>query len=372
MKIALYILLGFIVLVGGFFAWFFLVFLKVPGLEITPDMSEAEKIETIDHWFTLLQEKDKFNGVVLWAKEGKALLAKGYGFTNHRKETKLTANSSLRLASVSKQFTAAGIMLLKEKGQLGYEDKVATYLEGFPYENVTIRHLLNQVSGVPDIYMELAEAQKKNIPLLTNEIAVDLLIQEKRPAKAPPNTTYQYSNTNYILLARLIEVISGQSFEAYMKSELFEPLGMNHTRVWNLASQEPTFEHKADDFENFRGKGSELTPTFLDGVAGDGAVFSSVNDFLIWDAFWYGNSLISPSTLQEAFQKPLLADGKKSNYGFGWVITEQGMWHNGAWLGANTMIVRNTEHKTCLVILDNSSNVFFDNILEEMKPIAYP
>jgi len=370
MKIVLYVILGIIALIGGFIAWFFTFFLQAPELPITPDMPESKKVEVIDNWFSSLQEEYKFNGVVLWAKEGKALLAKGYGYTNQNRDVKLTEHSSLRLASVSKQFTAAGIMLLKEKGTINYDDKVSAYIRDFPYQNVTIRNLLNQTSGIPDIYMELAESNKATIPILTNQIAVDLLIGEKRKAEFQPNEKQQYSNTNYIILARLIEVISGLSFEEYMKTALFEPLGMKNTRVWNLKSAESTFENKADDFKNFEGFPSEVKPSFIDGVAGDGAVFCSARDMLIWDGFWYENDLIQESNLQEAFIKPVLNNGDTSNYGFGWVITDHGMWHNGRWLGANTIIDRNTENKTCLVILDNSSNVFFKEILKQVKAIA--
>jgi len=145
MKIVLYLILGIAALVIGFFAWFFLFFLQVPELKITQDMPDLKKVETIDNWFTTLQEQNMFNGVVLFAKEGKPLLSKGYGFTNHKKDIPLTEHSSLRLASVSKQFTAAGIMLLHEKGAIEYDDLVSKYIKAFPYKEVTIRHLLNLI-----------------------------------------------------------------------------------------------------------------------------------------------------------------------------------------------------------------------------------
>ncbi len=366
MRIILYILTGLLLLVIGFFAWFFIFFLKVPPLEMSEEIDEKERTAQFDQWFEQLQKASRFNGVVAFSKEGAPLLTKGYGYTSHKKDQPLTEYSSLRLASVSKQFTAAGVMLLYEKGRLDYDDPVAQHIVGFPYPQVTIRQLLNQTSGVPDIYMDLAQKNKQDISLLTNEIAVDLLVKENREALFPPNEQFQYSNTNYILLARIIELISGLSFEDYMAKNLFEPLEMENTRVWNLKSKESTFEHKAADFENFQGKTKPIEPTFIDGVAGDGAVFSSARDMLIWDQFWYENDLISAENLKEAFIKPQLNNGKVSNYGFGWMITDYGTWHNGAWLGANTIIIRNTDKKTCLVVLDNSSNIFFDKIVKEI------
>jgi len=367
MKIAAYIIIALIILAVGFFVWFFKFYLIVPELKIPAEMTETQKIELLDDWFTKLMDQNKFNGVVFFSKNDTILLSKGYGYTDFRKTEKLTNESSLRLASVSKQFTAAGILLLAEKGKLKLDDNINLFLPNLPYENVTIRNLLNQTSGIPDIYLELAEKNKATIELLTNQKAVDLIISARQKSEFKPNEKYQYSNTNYILLARIVEIISNTSFEHFMKNELFDPLGMKNTRVWNLLSSDSTYTNKADDFDNLKGNVSELKPTFIDGVAGDGAVFSSANDMLIWDSFWNGNELINTTLLEEAFKKPKLIDGTESDYGFGWIVTENGMWHNGAWLGANTIIMRNTKEKTCTAIFDNSSNMFFDKILKELS-----
>lgn len=332
-------------------------------------MSQSEKIESVDNWFSDLQEKNKFNGVVLLSKNGKALLCMGYGYTDYRKNKMLTNESSLRLASVSKQFTATGILLLAEKGKLKLDDNINSFIPDLPYENVTIRNLLNQTSGIPDIYLKLADKHKESINVLSNQLAIELIINEQRKAIFKPGEKSQYSNTNYIILARTIEIISNLSFEKFMKKEIFDPLGMNNTRVWNLLSEESTFPNKADDFDNKFWNLSEREPSFIDGVAGDGAVFASVNDMLIWDSFWYENQLISQPILEQAFKKPKLLNGKESDYGFGWVITENGMWHNGVWLGARTIIMRNTNEKTCTAIFDNSSNLFFDKILKELSKL---
>jgi len=369
MKIAAYIILALVILIIGFFFWFFKFYLVVPELKIPKNMSESQKIELLDDWFTRLMGEDKFNGVVFFSKNDKILLSKGYGYIDFRKVKKLSNESSLRLASVSKQFTAAGILLLAEKGKLELGDNIKEFLPDMPYNDITIRNLLNQTSGIPDVYLELAEKNKNSIEILSNQKAIELIINAQRKPDFKPNGKYQYSNTNYIILARVIEIISRDSFENFMKKELFEPLEMNNTRVWNLLSSDSTFKNKAYDFDNLKGSVSELKPTFIDGVAGDGAVFSSANDMLLWDRFWYGNNLISNSLLDEAFKKPTLENGEISEYGFGWIITENGMWHNGAWLGANTIIMRNTKEKTCTAIFDNSSNLFFDKILKELSKL---
>ncbi len=368
MKIFLYILLGVILIITGFFTWFFMFYLKVPKLPDLSMKSETEKIVSIDNWFQKLEKEKKFNGAVLIINKGKIQLKKTYGFTNFLKKEHLTIHSSFRLASVSKQFTAAGIMLLKEQKAIDFNDLISKYIPDFPYENVTVRHLLNQTSGIPDKYLDLAEKNKEEIGVLTNKKAVKLLIDNKPKINFIPIEKYEYSNTNYIILGYLIEIISKQSFENFMKEELFEPLKMYDTRVWNLISKDKTFPNKTNSFDRFEKK--DLKPSFVDGVAGDGGIFSSINDMVIWDKFWYSNELISPNNLRQAFEKPKLKDGKLSNYGFGWIINKDMVWHNGQWLGANTVIMRNIKNKNCLVILDNSSNVFFDKIIEELNTIG--
>ncbi|MDN3491731.1 serine hydrolase domain-containing protein [Winogradskyella bathintestinalis] len=368
MKITLYIILGIVVIGIGFFVWFFVFFLQVPELKIPENSSEKEKIVLIDNWLANLNAERKFNGGILIIKDGIPTLAKTYGYTNFQRTEKLNNNASFRLASVSKQFTASGIMLLNEKALIDYDDQVSKYISNFPYQNVTIRNLLNHTSGIPDSYLYLAENAKEDIGILTNEKATKLIVENKPKAHFNPNDQYQYSNTNYILLARIIELVSQQSFENFMKDNIFNPLGMNNTRVWNLISRDKTFQGKTDDFEDLAGETRELKPTFVDGVAGDGGIFSSIDDFVIWDNFWYANNLISDKNMKEAFKKPTLNNGELSNYGFGWlIINEDVVMHDGAWLGANTYFTRNIKTKTSLVLLDNSSNLFFDQIIENIK-----
>ena len=368
MKIVLYIVLGLIGLVTLFFVWFFAFFLKVPELKISENATKTERFEQIDHWLTELHTNNKFNGGILFTKDGEVQFAKTYGYTNATKADRLTNDSSFRLASVSKQFTAAGIMLLNEQGKLTYDDLVSKYIVNFPYQNVTIRHLLNHTSGVPDSYMDLAEQFKTEFDVLTNEKAVELIVTHNPVAEYGVNDVYSYSNTNYILLARIIELVSGQSFETFMQENLFNPLDMDNTRVWNLLSKEETFTNKTEGFEDFTGKARAVKPSFIDGVAGDGAVFSSLNDFVIWDKFWTENPLIQTAHMKEAFKTTVLNNGEKSNYGFGWVmLSDDIMMHNGAWLAAKTYFVRNIKNKTAFVVLDNSSNVFLDEIIEQIN-----
>lgn len=371
MKLALKIGIILIILIIGFFVWFSRTS-KVEKLDIGENDSQNEKNEKADKWLESIQKENKFNGAVLLIKNNQVLLKNAYGYTDFNRSEKLTTASSFRLASVSKQFTATGIMLLKEQGKLNFDDKITTYLSGLTYDDVTIRHLLNHTSGIPDVYMNFPKKYKEEIGgALEISKVVQLLGKENLPLQEKPNSQYRYNNTGYVLLAAIIEEVSRKTFEEFLKEELFDKLKMKNTRVWNLVSKNKEFKTKTSSFDNFRGIITELTPGVLDGLAGDGSVFSSIDDFIIWNQFWYENSLLSKETIGEAYKKPILNNGKESNYGFGWIVTENNAayWHNGSWLGARTLIFRNENLKNCMVILDNSSSANIDFIAQELVKV---
>jgi CubicO group peptidase (beta-lactamase class C family) len=338
---------------------------------VASDANEAERLAAVDRWLDEQFENHKFNGGVLLVRDGRVLLSKTCGFTNHTATQRLDEHSAFQLASVSKQFTAAGILRLAEMGLLTLDDPVAKHLDAFISDEVTARHLLNHTSGIPDVYMELAEQHREELgEALTTSDVVEL-VKQHAEMERPPGDAMVYSNTNYVLLAGVIEAAAGMSCEQFMHKELFQPLGMHDTRVWNLLSAERS-PNQARDFEQVGEDRSPLAPPWLDGVVGDGAVFCSLHDFVIWDQFWEGNPLIADELLRQAVKRPRLNDGTTSNYGFGWVVARNRHWHNGAWLGARTYIVRYPESACCLVVLDNSSNLRLDEIAERLEEALRP
>ncbi len=374
MNLFLKILAGlFVVLILLFVGAFF--YLKsnatVGVLEVNANETLSNKLKQADKWLAKLQEDKKFNGAVLLIKNDAVLLKSVYGFTSASQTEKLQLNSSFRLASVSKQFTAAAIMLLKQQNKLDFDDAITKFLPDLPYSNVTVRNLLNHTSGIPDIYMTFDKKYTAEIgDYLTVSKMVDLLVKENKPLESKPNSVYKYNNTGYVLLAAIIEAISNTSFEEFMQKQLFDRLEMQDTRVWNLASKSTDFENKTASFQYILGSALGFEPSILDGVAGDGSVFSSINDMVIWNQFWYNNTLITKEIMQEAFVTPVLNDGSTSDYGFGWIITKNNaMWHNGSWLGARTMIIRNPQLKNCLVLLDNSSSNNLDKIAAQLVKV---
>lgn len=353
--------------VGYFvYTWF-----QVEPIVVASGASETDRIASVDRWLDAQFEQFKFNGGVLVVRDGKVLLSKTCGFVDHTGTQRLNDHSAFQLASVSKQFTAAGVLRLAEMGHLDLDDPVAKHLHGFTFESVTIRHLLNHTSGIPDEYMHLAEQHRESDGDVLTISKVVELVTEHSKAERPPGDLMEYSNTNYVLLAGIVEAVSAVSFEKFMHEELFEPLGMNDTRVWTLLSGNRS-SNQATDFDQTDEIRLPVEPTWLDGVAGDGAIFCSLHDFVIWDHFWHGNPLVSEALLQQAFERPTLNDGTKSDYGFGWVLEQKRHWHNGSWLGANTYIARYPKSRCCVVVLDNSSNIRLDRIANEIEHALQP
>ncbi|QDT94920.1 serine hydrolase domain-containing protein [Gimesia aquarii] len=365
------ILIGIILLFACGIGYYVYVWLQVSPIVVAPDANEAERLAAVDRWLDKQFEKHKFNGGVLIVREGQVLLLKTCGYTDHTATQRLNDHTAFRLASLSKQFTAAGILRLAEMGLLNLDDPVAKHLDGFVSDKVTIRHLLNQTSGIPDVYMDLAEEHRKELGEVMTISNVVELVKQYGELEHQPGDVMEYSNTNYVLLAGIIESVSEMSFEQFMHKELFKPLGMNDTRVWNLLSSERS-SNQASDFDQVDEDRTPVETTWIDGVAGDGAVFCSLHDFVIWDQFWGGNPLISDELLNQAVKRPKLNDGTKSDYGFGWIVEQKRHWHNGAWLGANTYFVRYPESECCLVVLDNSSNIRLDAVVSHIEEALMP
>ncbi|MEM6642589.1 MAG: serine hydrolase domain-containing protein [Bacteroidota bacterium] len=351
-----------------FFVAIDLIFPDFASHQMQKDDSVIENAKALDLWLQDLQSAGNFNGGVLVIDGGQVLLKKTYGYKDWKQTEHLNASSAFRLASLSKQFTAAAIMLLNDKDSLDYDDPVKRYLTAFPFEKVTIRHLLNNTSGLSTEYFELAEIHRTQVgDTLSTLEAVNLVCQYSTELQFESGSAYQYCNTNYVLLAAIVEDISLGSFEAFMTQDLFNPLGMRNSRVWNLMSKN-NFPNKVEGFKRTSNQAIPVEPTFVDGVAGDDGIFSSLDDLVIWDQFWKDNILISNQSLAEAFKTPILVNGNRSKYGFGWMVEQNGVhWHNGNWIGAKTYIERDVSKGRVVVLLDNSSNPFFNQIREEIK-----
>ena len=352
-----------LIILLGLAIWSSCFKVKVPELIYDRDLSLQENLNVLDEWFKNLQGTGWYNGSVLIAQEGRPLFSKAYGYTDHTQTQLLTTDHAFRLASVSKQFTAAAIMLLQQDELLAYDDRVIDYIPELTWGNVTIRHLLTHTSGLPDYESDSRSWIFEN-PLTTDQVIQQYRIHRK-PLRFDPGVKYEYSNTGYILLAKVVERISGMTFETFVQQRIFNPLGMHRTRVWNLLSSDKTFENKAYGF-NGR-KPNDFTS--LDGVVGDGGIFACAEDFIAWDQAWYDTTLLIQENKREAYRPYTLNDGQPSFYGFGWGLSETGFQvnHSGGWVGARTFMMRDLDKKSLIVILDNSTNQHLDQVWEQFE-----
>ncbi len=328
------------------------------------------RYRVLDARIDSLAEDGELSGAFLYSRKGKILYEKAVGLLHPHSGGAILPTSSFNLASVSKHFTAVVVMLLQHKGKLEYDKPVSGYLPKFPYRDITVRHLLNHTSGLSD-YMALVNNVWEG-DLFTNQSLVELYHTHKPPLEFAPGSRFSYSNTGYVFLAAIVEAVSNGSLEQFMDTELFSPLSMKDSGVFNLLSDPGRFKSRV--FGQHAGELNDLN--FLDGGSGDGAVYSSVRDLLTWHNALTEGRVLPLSALQEAFKPAVLSDGKLSYYGFGWQLYKDKphiMEHDGAWVGFNTYMIRNTQTDSLLVLLTNDSGgVGVDELINRFFKIAKP
>lgn len=308
-----------------------------------------------------------FSGAILVARKGVVLYEHYQGLENHATKAPVTDSSSFQLASVSKTFTGMAILSLLEKEKLSLDDPLQKYFPDFPYLGITIRMLLNHRSGLPNYLYFCDSLVKDKSHFLTNDEVIRLMTEHKPPTQYPPDRHFNYCNTNYLLLASIIEKVSQQKYADYLQQTFFTPLEMTNTFVADPA-QAPRSHQTVSHLFNWR---PEPDNSF-DGVVGDKGIYSSVRDMLKWDQAIYSGKLFKPETLKAAFTPYSNEKPGIRNYGLGWRLftypdsSNNIVYHNGWWHGNNTVFYRFVKDSTTLVILGNRYN---RGIYQAVKPL---
>lgn len=343
-----------------------------------------DKIRLLDSLFSSLYQKEKFNGNVLIAEQGKPIFEKSYGIAEEKTKRPLNVESVFELASVSKQFTAMGIVLLHKKGKLNYDDKISKYIPELAfYEGITVRNLLNHTSGLPD-YMELFEEKWDSNQFATNEDIIKLFAKYQPKLEFSPNEKFEYSNTGYALLGSIIERVSKQSFGDFLKSAIFKPLKMSKTLVYRSRFKPQKIDNYALGYvldslgnkELLDNRGKTYYTYYLDGVVGDGMVNSTIGDLLKWDRALYTNKLVNDEDKKLIFSGVVTSNGKNTNYGFGWIVPEilkygKRVNHSGGWAGYVTFIERHLDNDKTIIILQNNATPKTTIPTDEVRKILY-
>ncbi|NQX39221.1 CubicO group peptidase, beta-lactamase class C family [Pedobacter steynii] len=339
-------------------------------LLLSPNFSYAQKNTRFDSLYLSLFKAGKLNGNVLIAEKGKIIYEKSFGFADFETGRKLNLNSVFELASVSKQFTAMGIVLLEKQGKLKYEDELGLYIpELSSYKGITIHHLLRHTSGLPD-YMDLCEKNWDKSKIAVNQDVINLFQQLKPKADFAPNEKWEYSNTGYLLLATIIERVSKKSFADFLKENIFNPLKMKNSLVYRSRYQPQLIKNYAKGYvpDSLKGKilpdelGKAYYTHYLDGIVGDGMVNSTLEDLLKWDRALYTDQLINAEDKKKIFSSVKTDTGTDTHYGYGWVLEDNKIYgkiasHSGAWAGYITYIERHLDQDKTIIILQNYDEV---------------
>nr|NQU90803.1 serine hydrolase [Bacteroidota bacterium] len=322
-----------------------------------------DKTKRIDELISFCHETDMFNGAVLVARNGEVIYKNALGYADLETRTELTTNSIFNIGSVTKQFTAMALMILKEKGKLSLDDQFSKYFPGFPNaEKFTIRNLLNHTAGIPEWTVYGSQFRVENRPgdfldgITANDVYNYLLDLDSLDFK--PGEKYDYSNSGYVLLQMLVEKVSGLPFHQFLQDNIFIPMKMKNTLVWNS-----TKSHIPQKTTAYNEYGDRDDYNIL--VAGDGGIYSTIEDLFKWDQALYSDRLVSFESITEAFSPGILNNGSpiqvrpgsEWGYGFGWLTKRDGtgdiVFHDGGFNGFSSYIYRDMNKKDAIILLSN-------------------
>jgi CubicO group peptidase (beta-lactamase class C family) len=283
------------------------------------------------------------------------IVRRSYGFANIEEHTPVISMTNFRLASLTKQFTAAAILLLAEKrnGSLQLDDRIREkWLPTLPEatDAITIRHLLTHTSGLID-YEDVIDVNIDPNYQLSDSDVLDILSSQNRTYFTPPGARYRYSNSGYALLALIVERASGTRFANFLHEQIFLPLQMNGTVAYENGIS--TIVHRAFGYSDNDSSWIRTDQSQTSAVLGDGGIYSSIDDLVKWDTALYDDRLLSLESLQLAFTPAVRTDDPAIQYGMGWQISGDMLWHSGSTIGFRNIILRFPKRHLTVVILTN-------------------
>lgn len=312
------------------------------------------EIYRIDTLFQKLYSSDAFNGNVLIAKGHTIIYQKSFGYGIKEQNVKLSDTSLFQLASVSKVITGIATLKLIEQGKLKLETPVSEILTGFPYAGVTVKQLLSHRSGLPNYIYFCSGLLPEKPDLISGQDVLDVMINDQPKAWLKPDTRFNYCNTNYALLALIIEKVSGKNFSQFLSDEIFVPLGMNHTFTRN------TLDLKSQNLtRGYTMKYRQVAADRNDGVLGDKGIYTTTYDLFLLSNALFQNKLLNQETQNMAYTA-YSPEKKLSNYGLGWRMNmnapNKEVFHNGWWHGYRTSFHRRFNDSLTIVVLSNRLN----------------
>jgi CubicO group peptidase (beta-lactamase class C family) len=326
--------------------------------------------DQLDAVFAGLKSSNAPGAAALVIRNGRTVFQRGYGVTDLRTLTRIDGRTNFRLASFTKQFTAACIMLLARDGKLHYDDHLTDFFPDFPAygRSITIRNLLNHTSGLEDyepLMKQYPDTPPETVPQIL-DAGVLKLLEQQTTAKFAAGTKWEYSNSGYAMLAVIVEKVSGKPFGEFLQERIFKPLKMKDTLAYEKGKNE--VPHRAYGHSEKGDSWTETDQSPTSAVLGDGGIYSSLDDLANWDRALRLHTLISEAEMRPALAPAQitdaptkLPDGSPVSYGFGWFLDPyQGhnrMWHDGETMGFRTTIQRFPQDKLTVVVLANRTDI---------------
>jgi CubicO group peptidase (beta-lactamase class C family) len=289
---------------------------------------------------------------VLVLRDGVPTLRRAYGLANVEDQVAATTATNYRLASITKQFTSAALLLLAEDGRLSIDDPVRRWLPSLPdsANGATVRHLLTHTSGLFDYEDLIPHGRSAQL----HDADVLPLLEAENRRYFSPGTQYRYSNSGYALLALIVGHASGTDFASFLRERIFQPLHMQNTVAFEEGIS--VIAHRAFGYSATRQSWTRTDQSLTSGTLGDGGIYSSIDDLAKWDAALYDSRLLPPASLRLAFQPTIQTDDPAVQYGFGWRITGETRWHSGETMGFRSVIRRDLEQRFTVIVLTNRSD----------------
>ncbi|WP_369764767.1 serine hydrolase domain-containing protein [Flavobacterium sp. WC2429] len=324
-----------------------------------PKLSEKyfeSKKNSILHFYNKNWPHNSLNGGFLVAKNGQIIFERYEGISNHKTKSEMTSTTPLHIASVSKVITATAVLKLVSAGKITLDQKVTTILKEFPYPDVTIKTLLNHRTGMRN-YAYFTE--KKGIwdrhKILSNQDILTIMATKGIDLEFKTNTRFSYCNTNYAMLALIIEKITGKPYKDAMQEIVFKPLGMKDTYVFDYEKDKLTAT------PSYRGNFSLINMDYLDAIYGDKNIYSTPRDLLKFDDGRNSASFLDPKLLKQAFIGYSNEHKGTKNYGLGmrminWPTGQNFYFHNGWWHGNTSAYITLPEEKVTIIALSNKFN----------------
>lgn len=327
----------------------------MPLQEEMPKLTQSfidDKKYGVSRYFEKIWSEKNDNVSFLVAKNGQIIYENYMGYANKRTGEMITKDMPLHIASVSKVLTSTAVLMLIDAKKISLNQKVNTIITNFPYPDVTIQTLLNHRSGMRNYAYFTDKENWDRHNTLTNEDIVKVMVDKKIELETKTDTHFSYCNTNYAMLALVIEKVTGLKYPEAMKEMIFDPLGMTNTFVFDIAKDRDMIA------PSYKGNNVEIGIDYLDGIYGDKNIYSTPRDLLKFDKARYAPFFLNPDLLKKVYQGYSYESKGTRNYGLGvrlieWEKGEPFYYHNGWWHGNTSCFINMRKEKVTMIVLSN-------------------